>query len=139
MWLSEAGGVGGGGQVDGEGGALGGDLLGRGWGERGPEDAEGEAKPDGDGDLGVEAQRRAPPALAQEGGGVADRATGHQHEARQWVGGARLLVEEDGQRQLVAALAENKERGKGRWWVVGTGERRVRGLRSLRRVEKGKG
>lgn len=88
-----AGGVAGGGRrvgdVGGEVGALGGDLLGGGGrGERGPCDDEGEAERDGDRDLGGEAQRRAPPPPAHEGGGPPGRAPEHRHSAA-----ARLSVE----------------------------------------------
>jgi hypothetical protein len=72
------------GDVGGEGGALGGDLLGGGGpGEQGPDDGEGEAERDGDADLGAKAQRRAPPPAAQEPrGGVAPvRAARHRHPA----------------------------------------------------------
>lgn len=66
-----------------EGGALGRDLLGGGSrGDGGPDDGEGEAKRDGDADLGAEAQRRAAAPAAQEPGrGAAGRTAGHRHAA----------------------------------------------------------
>ena len=71
------------GNFGGEGGSLGGDLLGGGGrGDGGPDDGEGEAEPDGDADLGAEAQRgTAAPAAQERGGGAAGRAAGHRHAA----------------------------------------------------------
>lgn len=105
--VAAAGAVAGGGRrlrdLGGEVGALGGDLLGGGGrGERGPYDDEGEAEPDGDRDLGGEAQRRAPPPPGHEGGGAAGRAAEHRHPAAAAVGGAeqsgwRWTVGEEGE------------------------------------------
>jgi len=71
------------GNFGGEGGSLGGDLLGGGGrGDGGPDDGEGEAERDGDADLGAEAQRgTAAPAAQERGGGAAGRAAGHRHAA----------------------------------------------------------